>query len=243
MNNNIANGAEVHNEDEAAIEEIDQPTNQDLQTVFDELCTELEDIIPEDIFEVIKQARPIETAIMLLWSYGGSIRINNPEVDLKSDYNYPAEAEELNDKVGAFSFTIAKSPFIALTRAASAGINVDEEVIQACELDEYVPLIIRKDDKTKRICLVNYENHKLEVTMDFNMGLDIDMTGNAEEQKAAMDEGLKELSDYLEGLKQHIDDSPKPFDSQEEEDAVMTWCERHGYTVFATFRVSMDRYF
>lgn len=245
MNNEIKKEFEEYEEHETARETIDQSADhdQELQIVFDELCTKLEGTIPEQIFEIIKQVQPIEAAIKLLWEYGGSIRINNPEVDLKKDYSYPAEINELNDEIGDFSFRIARSPFIALACAASADINVDEEVIQACELDEYVPLIISKDDKTKRICLINYKDHKLEVTMDFNMGLDIDMTGNAEEQKAAMDEGLKELSDYLEGLKQHMEDSPKPFDSQEEEDAVMTWCERHGYTVFATFRVSMDRYF
>lgn len=243
MNNNIANGTKVHNEDEAAIEGIDQPTNQDLQTVFDELCTELEDIIPEDIFEVIKQARPIETAIMLLWSYGGSIRINNPEVDLKSDYNYPAEAEELNDKVGAFSFTIAKSPFIALARAVSLGINADEEIIQSRELEGYVPIVIRKGKKVKRVCLIDYENRELEITMNPSLRLNIDMSGNSTEQEAAMAEGVKELDNYIGELKQHIDNSPKLFDSKEEEDAITTWCEKHSYTVIGVFRASIDRYF
>lgn len=245
MNNEIKNETEIYKEDGAEHEKVEHSVdhNQELQTMLDELCTELEGVIPEQIFEIIKQVQPLEAAIKLLWEYGGSIRINNPEVDLKKDYSYPAEVNELNDEVGAFSFTIAKSPFMALAGAASAGINANEEVIQSCDLEGYVPIIITESKKVKRICLVNYEERRLDVTTGFGLSLNIDMSGDSTEQEAALAKGTKELENYLDELKQQIDDLPELFDSKEEEDAITTWCKKHSYTILGVIRSSTDIYF
>lgn len=215
----------------------------DTETIFEELCDELDGVFPDEMFDVIKDVRPLEVAVRLLWEYGGRIRTNNPEVDLTKAYDCPDEIDELNDVIGPFSFHIARAPFVALSRAVSAGVNADEEIIAAYNLKSHLPLIIMEDGNAKRICLIDYENRTLEITMDLGMRLNIDMTGDAIEQENAMAEGMEEFEHYLDDLKQQMTEPPNPFDSPEEEATVMTWCEKHSYKLRFTFRASIDRYF
>lgn len=215
----------------------------DTKTVFEELCDELDGVFPDEIFDVIKNVRPLEVAVKLLWEYGGRIRTNNPEVDLKGAYECPDEVDELDDAIDSFSFKIARAPFEALGRAVSAGVNADEEIIAAYNLKSHLPLIIMENGKAKRICLIDYENRTLEITMELGMRLNIDMAGNAIEQENAMAEGMKEFEHYLDDLMQQMAEPPNPFDSPEEEAAIMAWCERHSYEPHFAFRASIDRYF
>lgn len=223
-------------------EEAGRPET-DTKIIFEELCDELDGVFPDEMFNMLKSVRPLEVATRLLWEYGGRIRTNNPEVDLKKAYDCPEEVNELDDVIGPFSFRIARAPFEALGRAVSAGVNADEEIIAAYNLESHLPLIIMEDGKAKRICLINYESHTLEITMELGMRLDIDMAGDAIEQESAMAEGMKEFEHYLDDLEQQMTEPPNPFDSPEEEAAVTAWCEKHSYKLCFAFRASIDRYF
>lgn len=228
-------------ESKEAAQASDQTT--ELQTMYEELCTTLDGVMPIEIFDMLKQVQPLEAAIKLLWEYGGRIRANNPEIDLKGEYSYPEEVNELNETIGDFSFSIAPSPFIAIAQAASGNIDADEEIIQACELKDYVPIIIKQNDEVKRICLIDYASRKLEMPMGSLFNISIDMKGDPSEQSNAIAKGLKELESHLDALKQHIEEPPQLFASCEEEEAIRTWCARHTYSVIGIFRASMDRYF
>ncbi|WP_251198362.1 hypothetical protein [Anaerotardibacter muris] len=223
----------------------EQKLENDTETreLFNTLCEELEGVIPEDIFTKIKEIKPVEAAIMLLWQYGGCIRLNNPEVDLKCEYEFPEEVKELNDAVESYSFAIAETPFIALAQAAAAEQDFNEEIIMSRDLKGYVPLVIEKDGKVQHVCLVNYEDHTLERTMNLGLRLDIDMTGNPQEQETAMAEGMRGLEQYLDELKKSMENPPKLFEDPDEERAVDTWAKKHSYTIQRVFRASMDRYF
>lgn len=213
------------------------------QELYDTLCEELEGVIPEEIFTVIKGIEPIEAAIMMLWQYGGCIRINNPEVDLKGEYEFPEEVKELNDIIGSYSFSIAQTPFIALARAAAAEQDFNEEIIMSRDLKGYVPIIIKEENKVKRVCLVDYENHTLDITIGLDLRLDINMTGSAQEQNLALADGMKNLEAHLDKFKETAENPPALFNDPEEEKVVTAWAKKHSYTIQGVFRASIDRYF
>lgn len=216
--------------------------NAEARELFEELCDDLDGVIPEKLLAKIKQVQPIKAAIMLLWQYGGRIRTSNPEVNLEKTYEIPEEVNQLNDKIGSFSFTIARTPFMALAMAASADINADEEVIQACDLDGFFPLIIRENNEVVRIGLVDTNAQELELTLEFSFGMNINMSDRQIELETAMEDGMKELKSNLNKLKKDASEKPKLFNSPEEEEAIRSWCEKHSYSVTGVFRASIDCY-
>lgn len=228
-------------EDEINVNECSNAEDQEMLEKLGEL---LEGVIPQELLSMIKSIKPVKYAVALLLGYGGRIRLRNPEIALKKPYEYPDALNVLNDNIGSFSFELAPIPFVALARAVSGDINADEEIIMSCDLKGFVPLVIKKDDKVTRIGLVNYENRKLELTLEIGLQLDIDMTGDAAEQEKAMKDGLETLDDYLGNqLKQLLTDPPELFASPQEEKAVTAWCEKHSYTLSPIIRSSIDRYF
>lgn len=211
--------------------------------LYDLLCDRLDGVIPDEVFDMLRNIQPISFAIDMLLEYGGRIRLSNPEIDLSKPYEYPDELYELNDDAGAFSFRIAPTPFIAIAEAVGARVNADEEIITSCDLKDHIPLIISENGDPKRICLIDYQNRKLQLSMELRMRIDVDMSGDATEQQAAMDEALNKLDQHLNDLKRQLANPPKAFDTPKEEQAVLTWCKKHSYEPAFVFRTSIDRYF
>lgn len=129
-----------------------------------------------------------------------------------------------------------------LTRAASANINVDEEIIKSRDLEGFVPIIIGQEGEARKIALVDYNDHKLEVSLDMGFGINIEMDGDISENQEAIKDGLRQLVENLKTLKQDIAKHPGPFDSPEEEDAIKKWCNKHSFELFPVIRSSIDLY-
>lgn len=225
---------------ENVIEETNECTKEETLAFFEELCEELDGVVPEEVMDTIKQVRPIEAGILSLWKLGGAIRTNNPKINLKGDYDLTSEVKELDDTIDGFTFRIARSPFMALAAAMAGDINANEEVIISRDLDGLVPIIIKEEGSVKRVGIVDYDERQLQLTLNLGFNIDIKATGTESEQADAKKEGLRKLEEALKDLKLRLDEPIKTFESPGEEKAVKAWCEKHSYTFAFVGRSSVD---
>lgn len=218
-------------------------TNQsEMQTMFDELYEELDGVLPDEILTVAKEIQPIEVGVKVLWDLGGRIREKQPGINLIEPYAFPPEVEGLNDEINGYSFSVAFFPLDVLANAARANINADEEIIRSRDLEGFVPLIISQEGKVRKIALIDYNDHKLEISLSMGFDINIELDGDISENQEAIKDGLRQLAENLKTLKQDIAEHPGPFDSPEEEDAIKKWCNKHSYELFPVIRSSIDLY-
>lgn len=214
------------------------------QTMFDELCEELDGVLPDEILSMAKEVQPIEDAIRLLWNLGGRIRTTQPGIKLYEPYSYPAEVENLNDEVYGYSFKIASFPLEVLAKATTANINADEEIITSLDLENYVPIIIKEGENVRYIALIDYSDRRLELPLDCDLGfnMNIELPESSEEQKEAMDISASQFAENLEALKEKALKAIKPFNNEEDEEAITAWCEKHSYKYAFVVRCGIDIY-
>lgn len=245
MNEPIHNEQTGYEANKSELEELpacDADLEMDPQLIYDELSEMLENAIPGEIYTMVREMQPIEAAVKTMWQLGGRILGKYPGMELMRPYPYPEEVEKLQGTIGAYSFTVAKSPIRVLTAAAIANIDADKEAIKAYELDRCVPLIIKKGKEVERIGLIDFKEHLLELTVGLGFSISIDLGNNPSRDKLEMQSGLAELEDSLDELEELAERPPSLFNNAEEEQAITEWCEKHSYSIRGVIRSSIDCY-
>lgn len=221
-------------------ESTSEGADKENRPLYELLCSKLEGVIPDDLFEKIKQMELMGVANLIMLALGGRIALKYPHLNLANEFNYPDEVNELNDTIGDYSFSIARYPFDALATAFTAQKNIDDTVRFACDYEGMVPLIIMKGGEFADAFLVNFEERMLDIPMGAIPGLTVDLYSDSEEEPVSPEKAAEETVDrfFAESVKT-LDRGAWVTDS-EENDAIEQWADKHSYKVCPTYSMEID---
>lgn len=221
------------------IKSTSEGADEENRPLYELLCSKLEGVIPDDLFEKIKQMELMGVANLIMLALGGRIALKYPHLDLADEFNYPDEVNELNDTIGDYSFSIARYPFDALAAAFTSQKNIDDTVRFACDYGGMIPLIIMKDGEFASALLVNFEDRELQIPMGTLPGLTVGLYADSEEEPVSPEKAAEETVDHFAESVKALERGAWVTDP-EENDAIKQWADKHSYKVYPTYSMEID---
>lgn len=220
-------------------ESTTENADEENRPLYELLCSKLEGVIPDELFEKIKQMPLMGLANLTMLALGGRIALKYPHLDLADEFDYPDEVDELNDTIDGYSFSIARYPFDALAAAFTAQKNIDDTVRFACDYEGMVPLIIMKSSEFASALLINYEDRELQIPMGDFPELTVNLYSDSEEEPVSPEKAAEETVDHFAESVKALKRGAWVTDP-EENDAIEQWADKHSYKVCPTYSMKID---